>query len=156
MTINLDAYNPDPVPQDKALLIRTGGDHVQNTALAPLTQLVAQINIAWVAKTLVHLLGPALVILAGASALSPVILAQAAIGIIAAVPVYFVSKTGYLKAICSAATVIVSGILAWFGPSWGWGDPSWQNWIALVVSALAAAGVLVIPNGVKYSYHLAA
>lgn len=132
-----------------------GGEGAIDPTSTPLVHLIQQINIAWVAKTLVHLLGPALTLLATATVFSPLIAAQVAVAILGAIPVYFITKSYYLKAVCSALVVVAQGVLAWFGPSWHLvAHPTWQSWVALAVSALTAAGVLVIPNGVKFSYHL--
>jgi hypothetical protein len=98
-----------------------------------------------IAKLLAHLIGPALTILATASAFSPTIAAQVIVAILAGIPLYWVAAAKY-KAAISFAVVIVQGVLAWFGPTWGWGHPTWQSWIALLVSGLVAGGVLVIPN----------
>lgn len=102
-------------------------------------------SVGEIAKLVVHLLGPALTILATASAFSPTIAAQVIVAILAGIPLYWVAAAKY-KAAISFGVVIVQGILAWFGPSWGWGHPSWQSWIALLVSGLIAGGVLVVPN----------
>jgi hypothetical protein len=102
-------------------------------------------SIGEIAKLLAHLIGPALTILATASAFSPTIAAQVIVAILAGIPLYWVAAAKY-KAAISFAVVVVQGVLAWFGPSWGWGHPSWQSWVALLVSALVAGGVLVIPN----------
>jgi hypothetical protein len=102
-------------------------------------------SVGQIGKLLAHLLGPALTILATASAFNPTIAAQVIVAILAGIPVYWVSSR-ITKTEISAAVVVVQGVLAWFGPTWGWGHPSWQLWIALLVSALSAGGVLVIPN----------
>jgi hypothetical protein len=109
-----------------------------------------QAQAGYYAKLLVQLLGPALTILATASAFNPTILSQVIVAALAGIPLYWVGNR-LLKTAVSAAVVLVQGVLAWFGPSWGWGHPSWQSWVALLLSALIAAGVYVVPNAVaKY------
>lgn len=142
------------IPGHRAPTLKTtGGDHIWQ---GPLLTTVAQINVGYYAKIIIHLLGPALAILATATVINPIIVSQIVVAILAGIPVYWVTKRGYLKAVCAGLAVVAQGILAWFGPTWGLGPVSWHDWVAVLIGALSAAGVLVIPNGVKYSYHLAA
>lgn len=111
-------------------------------------------NLGHYAKVLIAILAPALGLLASVNVITPTILGQAVVGILAVIPVYFVTKRFALKAICLAAAAVVQGLIPLIGASWDFTAVTWQDWVAVGLTALAAAGVWVAPNTEKTSIKL--
>jgi len=112
-------------------------------------------NVSHYTKSIVYLLGAALVVLQPAltdSYLSTAEWLAIGIAVVGAVPTYFATSARYVKLICTVALAALQAVALLVGPSLGLGDVSASAWVGVILAALTAAGVGILPNEPKVEY----